>query len=102
MYREIQRGMYGLKQAGKIAKNQLKQSLIPHGYCPCRKTPGLWKYDNKPIIFTLIINDFGVKYTLEKDADKVQHIIQKNYKAVTTYWMGTLYSGIPLKWDYIG
>ena len=31
IYMEIQRGMYGLKKAGKIANDQLKERLIPHG-----------------------------------------------------------------------
>lgn len=48
IYMQIQKGMYGLKQAGKIANNQLKKFLAPHGYRPTR-TPGLWKHDNKPI-----------------------------------------------------
>ena len=58
---DIQRGMYGLKQAGKIANDQLKDRLIPHGYLPCKNTPGLWKHINKPILFTLIVDNFGVK-----------------------------------------
>ena len=61
IYMEIQCGMYGLKQAGKIANYQLKERLIPHGYKPCRNTPGLWKHDNKPISFTLIVDNFRVK-----------------------------------------
>ena len=28
----------------------------------------LWKHDNKPISFTLIVDDFGVKYIHKKDA----------------------------------
>ena len=41
MYVQIERGMYGLKQAGRIANDQLKKVLAPHGYCPCLNTPGL-------------------------------------------------------------
>ena len=54
--------MYGHKQAGKIANGQLVKKLAPYGYQPTR-TPGLWKHNNKPISFTLIVGDFGVKYT---------------------------------------
>ena len=101
VYMEIQRGMYGLKQAGKIANDQLKERLIPHGYRPCRNTPGLWRHDKKPISFTLIFDNFGVKYTQKRDAEHLLSILRKEYEAVTTDWTGTLYSGITLKWDYI-
>ena len=102
VYLEIQRGMYGLKQAGKIANDQLKERLIPHGYLPCKNTPGLWKHSNKPISFTLIVDDFGVKYTRKQDAKELLTILRKNYEAVTTDWTGTLYSGITLRWEYTG
>ena len=61
----------------------------------------MWKHDNKPISFTLIVNDFLVKYTQRKDALELLEILQQNYEAVTTNWMGTLYRGITLECDYI-
>ena len=33
---EIRKGMYGLKQAGRIANDRLKQHLKTYGYVPCR------------------------------------------------------------------
>ena len=33
---EIRKGMYGLKQAGRTANDQLKQHLKASGYVPCR------------------------------------------------------------------
>ena len=33
---EIRKGIYGLKQAGRIANDQLKQHLKASGYVPCR------------------------------------------------------------------
>ena len=99
IYVEIQKGMYGLKQAGKIANDQLKSFLLPHGY-RTTYTPGLWTHKTKPISFTLIVDDFGVKYTDRKDAQDLMDILDKKYEAVTTDWTGTLYSGISLKWDY--
>ena len=77
IYMQIQKGMYGLKQAGKIANDQLKKIFAPHGYRPTR-TPGLWKHDNKPISFTLIVDDFGVKYTNKKDAQDLMKILGDN------------------------
>ena len=41
VYVEIQKGMYGLPQAGMLANKLLKARLAKHGYYKCRHTPGL-------------------------------------------------------------
>ena len=41
IYLGIRRGMYGLKEAGVIAFDQLARYLAPHGYDPTPCTPGL-------------------------------------------------------------
>jgi hypothetical protein len=66
---EIRRGMYGLPQAGRIAYDYLKDLLAPHGYAPCELTPGLWKHKTRPIAFSLVVDDFGVKYVNKADVD---------------------------------
>ena len=42
IYVEIRKGMYGLKEAGILAYNQLVTNLKPHGYYPIPDAPGLW------------------------------------------------------------
>ena len=59
---EANKGMYGLPQAGLIANQQLKKRLNEHGYHQRKLVPGLWKHDTQPIQFTLVVDDFGVKY----------------------------------------
>ena len=49
VYFEVQQGMYGLPQAGKIAYDQLMKHLEPYGYKPVRHAPGLWKHNTKYI-----------------------------------------------------
>ena len=79
VYVEIRKGMYGLPQAGRIAHDQLKKILIAHDYTPARFTPGLWENKANKLQFTLIVDDFGVKYT-----DKVQvHDLIKTLKKPT-------------------
>ena len=41
VYVEIQKGMYGLPQAGMLANKLLKSRLKRHGYYECRHTPRL-------------------------------------------------------------
>ena len=62
VYMEIRRSMYGLKQAGKLSNDLLVQRLAKHGYHPSKITDGYWKHDTRPISFTLVVDDFDVKY----------------------------------------
>ncbi len=45
IYCKIQKGMYGLPQAGIIAQQLLEKRLQQHGHCQSETTPGLWKHD---------------------------------------------------------
>ena len=62
VYYEVRKGMPGLKQAGAIAHTCLTKHLNAHGYYQARYTPSLLKNTTLPISFTLVVNDFGVKY----------------------------------------
>ena len=44
VYIKIVKGMYGLPQAGKLAKDLLKERLARFGYYPTNFTPGLWRH----------------------------------------------------------
>ena len=59
VYCEINKGMYGLPHAGKIANDRLVKHLQPHWYAPVTHTPGLWKHHTRNITFTLVVDDFG-------------------------------------------
>jgi hypothetical protein len=60
VYMEIRQGMYGLKQAGLIANQQLRKHLTKYGYAPTPRTPGLWTHSTRNIAFSLVVDDFGV------------------------------------------
>jgi hypothetical protein len=62
VYCKIQKGMYVLPQARIISQQLLEKQLQQHGYHQSVTTPGLWKHNTQPISFTLVVNDFGVKY----------------------------------------
>jgi hypothetical protein len=59
---EIQKGMYGLPQAGILTNELLQHNLTKDGYRPKTHTYGLWTHDTRPISFSLVVDDFGVKY----------------------------------------
>ena len=43
VYCKIKRGMYGLKQAARLAYDLLKKRLLPFGYYPDKICPNIWK-----------------------------------------------------------
>jgi hypothetical protein len=96
---EVRKGMYGLPQAGKLAYDLLVKRLAPHGYSPIPHTDGLWGHSTRPILFSLVVDDFGVKYSGREHAEHLQNTLNLYYET-TADWTGALYCGIHLKWDY--
>jgi hypothetical protein len=86
---------------GILANKRLRRKLAPFGYYEHTKTPGLWYHESRPISFTLVVDDFGVKYVDKADADHLTKSIRSTY-TVTKDWTGDLYCGISLTWDYDG
>jgi hypothetical protein len=101
IYCEIQKGMYGLPQAGIIAQQLLKKRLKAHGYHQSAIIPGLWKHDTRPISFSLVVDNFGVKYVGEENAQHLLDTVQNYYKC-SCDWEGEQYCGLTIKWDYKG
>eukprot|EP00804_Cyclotella_cryptica_P018237 CCRYP_005972-RC/>CCRYP_005972-RC protein AED:0.07 eAED:0.01 QI:0/-1/0/1/-1/0/1/0/582 len=99
VYVRVQKGMYGLPQAGIIAQQLLESRLVAHGYRQSTVTPGFWKHDWRPIAFALCVDDFGVKYVGIKHA---KHLLQTLNTHYTTShdWKGERYLGLTITWDY--
>ena len=70
--------MYGIKQAGKLANNLLSARLFKHGYYQCATTPGLWRHKWRPVIFVLIVDDFGIQYAGRLHAEHLLNALQEN------------------------
>ena len=68
VYIEVHKGMYGLPQAGLLADELIAERLAKHGYKQSDVTPGIWTHDWRPICFSLVVDDFGVKYVGEGHA----------------------------------
>ena len=96
---EIRKGIYELPQAGLIAQQRLNAHLYKHGYTPAASTPGLYIHHTRKTTFTLVVDDFGVKYYNKTDALHIINCLEEQY-TITTDWTGKLYIGITLHWDY--
>ncbi len=77
----------------------LQCKLAPFGYYKHVSTPGLWYHKTRPILFTLVVNNFGIKYVNKEDIDHLVASIKKTY-TLTKDWMENLYCGIWFNWDY--
>ena len=53
----------------------------------------------KPIIFVVVVDDFGVKYEGKQNAN---HLVDKltNHYEISIDWAGKLFCGVSLNWDY--
>jgi hypothetical protein len=91
--------MYILKHVGLLANKLLQTRLTPFGYYPARHTPGLWLHKTRPIAFSLVVDDFAVKYVGKQHVDHLRNAFLETYE-LTTDWAATVYSGMTFKWDY--
>jgi hypothetical protein len=91
--------MYGLKEAGILAFNQLIQKLQPAGYESMPFTPGLWCHRTKRTTLALCINNFRVKYFSNANAPHLIETVKVHYD-LTIDWTGKLYCSLALDWHY--
>jgi hypothetical protein len=62
-------------------------------------THGLWTHDTRPISFSLVVDDFGVKYVGREHTEHLMECIKMNYN-ISSDWNGSAYCGLTLDWDY--
>ena len=103
VYCEVCKGMYGLKQAVRLAFENLVKLLTPDSYYPVSQSPGLWKHRTRDTVFTHCVDDFGIiKYASQEDADHLISCIRKHFKC-SVDWEGkndwALLS--TLNWNYV-
>ena len=97
---EMRKAVYGLLQADILANKKLRCELKPHRYLEHENTPGLWYHKTRPISFTLVVDDFGVKYVGKEHVDHLISCLKQSKYKLTEDWTGNLYCGISLNWNY--
>ena len=71
--------MPSLKQACRNANDRLKAHLAHFGFAPVPRTPALCKHTTKPIIFSLVVDNFGVKYISMENSNHLIQALPKFY-----------------------
>jgi hypothetical protein len=97
---EVHKGIYGLKQAGRLAQLRLLAHLAAHGYHQAEHTPCLFIHDTLSIKFVLTVDDFGVKYHSEEDVSHLILCLEELY-TIRVDWSGTKFVGFTILHDVI-
>jgi hypothetical protein len=87
VYFQIRKCMYGLPQVGRLSQLRLISHLAKHGYHQSTNTPCLFQHETLDVTFCLVVDDFGVRYGKQSDAD---HLIA-TLRAKETYLPGYEY-----------
>ena len=95
---EISKGMYGLAQAGRLAQDRLFALLERNGYVQAQHTPCLFKHSVNKTAFVLVVDDFGIKYSSQSDADHLLSVLRQLY-TITVDPTGSNYIGLTV--DYV-
>ena len=71
--------MYGLKEAGCVAFQNLVKNLAPFGYeqMPCN--PELWRHNTRRTPLTLVVDDFVIKHFNPDDCDHLLNALKTHY-----------------------
>ena len=92
-------GMYGLPQSRLLANQLLERRLNKHGYHQSKIIPGLWLHGCRPVQFTLVVDNFRVKYVGEDHALHPKTALEEDY-TLTTKLEGRRCICITLDRDY--
>ena len=77
---ETRNAMSVLNQPEKITNNNLHEHLAPFGYRPVHRTPELCHHESWPILFATVVENFGVQFTIQGNAENLQAcFIKKKY-----------------------
>jgi hypothetical protein len=87
---QVNKAIYGLPDAGRLAQMRLIPHLAAHGYVQCTRTPCLFRHT--------VVDDFGVGYKGREHAEHLASVLRLQYP-ITEDWSGSKYVGMTMAWD---
>jgi hypothetical protein len=91
--------MYGHPFAGRGANTALVAHLLEHNFVQDSNIPCLFTHRTRCISFTLVVDDFGVKYNNLADFNFLVDCLKSKYDLHVDL-TGSKYVGVRLDWDY--
>lgn len=99
MILRVEKGMYGLTYVDIIVQELLDKRLELEGYTRSDKTPGFWYHKWRPISFTLIVDDFGVKYVGKEHANHLLAVVKDHFVVDVNCKVSEKYCGANMDCD---
>ena len=91
-------GIYGLPQAGKLAHDLAVEQLAAAGYHQCPNTPCLFRHETRNIYFTLVVDDFLIKYTDKADVEHLCEALRGTWDFEMD-WSASSYLGMRIDYN---
>ena len=82
-----------------VANNLLHKRLNKTGYYDPKTRPGLWRHKCSPVMFVLIVDNFGIEYVGNSHLHHLRTVLTDHYK-ITEDLDGIKSSGIDLNCNY--
>ena len=99
VYCEIRKVVYGLKEAGCVAFQNLVKNVAHSGFEPMPCTPGLWRHITRRKTFTLAVDDFSIKHFNQDYLDHLLNALKTHY-TISEDTTGSHYCGLQIDWNY--
>jgi hypothetical protein len=78
------------------SKNNLQWMVITHA----NTLLYLWRHTHHPVVFSLMMHNFGIKYTGDHNTRHLLDALKQHYTIMEDLTCSS-YCGITLKWDYV-
>ncbi len=75
----------------------LQERLAKVGYHQSKIIPSLWTHTTRKTCFTLVVDNFAIKYASMEDAQHLIDALKQDY-TITIDWDATKYIGLTLEW----
>ena len=95
---QLNKSIYGLPQAGILSQQRLVNHIKTYGYTECENTSCLFQHQTRHTNFTLVVDNFLVKYDSEHDANHLLSALSQIYSLLTN-WDATLYFGMTIRYS---
>ena len=99
IYFQVVKCMYGHPASGRLSNKKLVSILKDAGYHEDKFVDCLFKHASRDIIFALVVDDMGIKYSKVEDVEHLVATIAPYWKVKLDY-SGSKFLGMDLKWEY--
>jgi hypothetical protein len=97
---EVNKGVYGLPQAGLLAQNRLIAHLADHSYTQSTVVLCLFQHCDNGVTFVLVVDDFGIKAKNAAGREHLLATLRQMYK-ITVDIASSQYLGMTIVHDKV-